>query len=105
MAKWCGTIGFIEHVQTTPGVWDDKVTERKYYGDIIRNTRGWSTPTEGTNDNLTLSNQVSVVSDSFAIEKFAFMKYAEIMGARWKITNIDIQYPRLILTIGGVYNG
>lgn len=105
MAKWCGTIGFIEHVQTTPGVWDDKVTERKYYGDIIRNTRGWSTPTEGINDNLTLSNQVSVVSDSFAIEKFAFMKYAEIMGARWKITNIDIQYPRLILTIGGVYNG
>lgn len=105
MAKWYGTIGFIEQSQTSPGVWSDKVTERQYYGDIIRNSRGWSNPTEGTNDNLTLNNQISVISDSFAIEKIAFMKYVEIMGARWKITNIDIQYPRLILTIGGVYNG
>lgn len=105
MAKWYGTIGFVEQSQTAPGVWSDKVTERKYYGDIIRNSRGWSTPSEGTNDNLTLNNQISILSDSFAIEKFTYMKYAEIMGARWKITNIDIQYPRLVLTIGGIYNG
>lgn len=104
MAKWHGVVGYIKPVRTSPGVYDNKTIERNYYGDIIRNSRGWSTPSEGTNDNLTLNNQLSILADSFATDNSGFMKYVEIMGAKWKITNIEIQYPRLLLTIGGLYN-
>ena len=105
MAKWHGVIGYVKQVEKSPGNFGFETTERKYRGDIIRNSRGWSTPSEGTNDNLTLNNQISIVADSFASDNSSFMKYVEIMGAKWKITNIEIQYPRLLLTIGGLYNG
>lgn len=105
MAKWHGTVGYIKQERVSPGVFDSIPIERKYYGNIIRNSRGWSNPSEGTNDNLTLNNQISIIADSFAIDNSGYMKYVEIMGAKWKITNIEIQHPRLILTIGGLYNG
>ena len=105
MAKWYGKIGFIKQVEKKPGVYTTDTIERNYYGDLIRNSRGWSTPSEGTNDNLTLNNQISILADSFASENSSFMKYIEIMGGKWKITNIEINYPRLVLTIGGLYNG
>jgi hypothetical protein len=105
VAKWHGIIGYIKPVETSPGVYGVETIERNYHGNIIRNSRGWSTPSEGTNDNLTLNNQISIIADSFATTNSGFMKYAEIMGAKWKITNVEIQYPRLSLTIGGLYNG
>lgn len=104
MAKWHGLVGYIKPVETSPGVYSSETTERNYYGDITRNSRGWSAPSEGTNDNLTLNNQISIIADSFATSNSGYMKYVEIMGAKWKITNIEIQYPRLVLTIGGLYN-
>lgn len=103
MAKWYGKIGFIKQVEKKPGVYSNETIERNYYGDLIRNSRGWSTPSEGTNDNLTLNNQISIVADSFASDNSSFMKYVEIMGGKWKITNIEINYPRLVLTVGGLY--
>lgn len=105
MAKWYGIVGYIKPVQSSPGVYTSETIERNYYGDIIRNSRGWSTSSEGINDNLTLNNQISIIADSFATDNSSFMKYVEIMGTKWKITNIEIQYPRLLLTIGGLYNG
>lgn len=104
MAKWHGIVGYIKQVETAPSVYSNELIERNYYGDIIRNSRGWATPSEGTNDNLTLNNQISIIADSFATNNSGIMKYVEIMGTKWKITNIEIQYPRLILTIGGLYN-
>lgn len=105
MAKWYGTIGYVKQVEKSPGVFGNDVTERKYTCNVIRNSRGWSNPSEGTNDNLTLNNQISIVADSFAIDNSAFIKYVEMMGAKWKITNIEIKRPRLVLTVGGLYNG
>lgn len=105
MAKWHGTVGYIKQEMVSPDVYDSILIERKYYGDLIRNSRGWSNPSEGTNDNLTLNNQISIIADSFATDNSAYMKYVEMMGAKWKITNIEIRRPRLVLTIGGLYNG
>lgn len=105
MAKWHGKIGYIEQVESSPGIWVEQVTERNYSGDILRNHSGWSSSSEGTNDNLTVNNQISIIADTFAKQNSQFMKYIELMGAKWKITGIDVQYPRLVLTIGGVYNG
>lgn len=106
MAKWYGKIGFVETKETSPGIWTEDTIERPYYGDVIRNTFRWSQSTDSTNDNLKLSNQISIVADQFAYDNFRSMRYLEFMGARWKITDVDSsQRPRLILSMGDVYNG
>lgn len=105
MAKWYGTIGYAETTQVSPGEWEPTIKERKYFGDVIRNSSRWSTTAESTNDDLNINNQISILADPFAYQNFHAMKYVEFMGTRWKITNVEVQYPRLILSIGGVYNG
>lgn len=102
MAKWFGVIGFAETVETVPGVWEEQITERQYYGDLIRNTRRLQTADQ-LNDNINIANELSIVADPFARDHFHSMRYAELMGAKWKITNVEVQYPRLLLTVGGLY--
>jgi hypothetical protein len=104
MAKWFGKIGYADTVETKPGVWKEQITERNYYGDITRNTRRLQTSNQ-VNDDLNISNEISIVSDPYANENFHAMKWIEFMGTKWKISSVEVQYPRLILTIGGVYNG
>lgn len=103
MAKWFGKIGYGESVETAPGVWDDVITEREYYGDVIKNNRRLQS-SDKLNDDINVGNELSIIADPFANENFYSMRYAEFMGTRWKITNVDVQYPRLILSLGGVYN-
>lgn len=103
MAKFYGTIGFSKTEETSPGVWQEKITEKNYYGDILQFTHQWQNG-EHLNDDINVNNKISIVADSFAFENFGFMRYVYWMSAKWKITNIDVQYPRLILTIGGIYN-
>ena len=103
MNKWYGVIGYAETVETNPGVWSEEITERNYYGDVTRNTRQLQGSGQ-VNDNVNVSNEISIVADPYAYENFHFMRYIEFMGAKWKVTNVEVQYPRLILTIGGVYN-
>lgn len=104
MAKWHGSIGFIKPVEKNPGVWVDEITVKHYYGDLIRNNPRWQNG-ESINDDLNVNNQISVIANSFAYDNFCWMKYVEFMGVKWKITSADVQRPRIILTIGGVYNG
>lgn len=105
MAKWFGQIGYVQEVQTAPSVWTSEQTVREYYGDVIRNTSRWSTNQDSTNDDLNISNQISIVADPFAYQNFHSMKWIEFMDAKWKITSVEPKYPRLILTIGGIWNG
>ena len=102
MAKYYGKIGYIETKQTSPGVWEEVKEERYYDGDVIRNTRRWES-NNNLNDNLNVSNQISIVADPYAYKNFHSMRYAEWMGTLWKITEVEVLYPRLVLTIGGVY--
>lgn len=105
MAKFSGCIGFqLDQVETAPGVWENSIVSRHYTGDIIRNGKHWNTG-EGLNDDLTLSNQISIICDPFASKHVADIKYVEWMGTRWKVSSIDVQPPRLNLSLGGVYNG
>lgn len=104
MAKYYGKIGFVETVETEPGIWDEQIVERPYYGDLTRNTSRYQN-SSGVNDDINISNNISIIADPYANENFHHMRYAEFMGAKWKITNIEVVRPRLILTIGGVYNG
>lgn len=104
MAKYCGKIGFAVPKETSPGVWKDEIVTRTYYGDLTRNTRRLQS-SSNLNDNLVVANELSIVSDPYANENFHAIRYAEFMGTKWKITSVQVQYPRLILELGEVYNG
>ena len=105
MAKFYGIVGYVDTVETDPGVWEEQATERAYFGDLNRNKRRIQSADQ-LNDNINVANKISIVADPYANDHFHLMKYVDIRGTKWKITDVDAsQYPRLILTIGGVYNG
>lgn len=105
MARYYGVVGFSDgSVETTPGVWDEAIVERPYYGDVVRNTRRLQSG-EYLNDNITISNEISIVSDPYALQNFHAMRYISWMGVNWKVTSVEVQYPRLILSIGDEYHG
>lgn len=104
MAKFCGIIGYAETVEVKPGIWKEQITEKKYYGDLLRNSRRLQT-VDKLNDDINVSNEISIVADPYANQNFHLMRYVIFMGTKWKISNVEVQYPRLLLTIGGVYNG
>lgn len=104
MAKYYGNIGFGEaDTETAPGVWEVQSVERPYSGDVLQNFMRYET-SQYLNDNITVSNQISIIGDPYAYKNFHTIKYIWYMGARWKVMNVDVKHPRLILTIGGVYN-
>lgn len=105
MAKFYGEIGYAESVETSPGVYSDVITVRNYSGDLLANSSRWTTSSESVNDDLNINNRISILADPYAYQNFHSMKYVEFMGTKWKINSVEVRYPRLILTIGGVYNG
>lgn len=102
MAKWYGKIGYADHVEVESGIWEEQITTRNYYGDVIRNTRMLQN-SGGVNDNVNINNQISIIADPYASGHIHDMRYAEYLGAKWNITNVDVQHPRLILSLGGLY--
>lgn len=104
MARFYGVVGFANTVETKPGVYEEQITERSYYGNVIRNIRRLQTADQ-VNDNVNVVNEISIVADPYANENFHAIRYVEFMGTAWKVPNVEVQPPRLILTLGGRYNG
>ncbi len=106
MARFYGEVGYGESVETPPdsGVWVDTITEFPYRGDVIRNTRALESG-EGVNDDIKVGNSISVVADQHAIEHFFKIKYVRWMNVLWTVTSVEVKSPRLILSLGSVYNG
>lgn len=104
MAKFVGKIGYATMAEVAPGVHSEVVTERAYVGDIVKNHNKWR-PTDQLNDDFEISNIFSILADPYAEDNFYSMKYVVWMGAAWKISNIEVQRPRLLISVGGVYNG
>lgn len=103
MAKFYGEIGYFQTVETAPGVYTQQIIKKHYYGDVIKNIRRLQSG-ENLNDGINISNEISIVADPFANENFHSMLYVEFMGAKWKIKNVEVDYPRLRLSIGDLYN-
>ena len=103
--KYYGKVGYGIAEETSPGVWEDTVTERNYSGDFQRVITKWTVDSNSTNDDLLTNASVSIIADPFAYNHFSQMKYLWFQGVKWKITSVEVQRPRLILTLGGVYNG
>ena len=104
MTKFYGKIGFVLMEETSPDVWESIETAKDYFGDLVRNQRRWSNG-ESVNENLDVSNEISILLDDFLQENIGALKWVEVMGAKWKVNSISIEYPRIVLTLGGVYNG
>lgn len=104
MAKFYGKIGYGISVETKPGIWEDQIVEYPLYGDVVRNTRHLQEG-ENLNADISVSNSISVVADAYAREHFFAMRYLEWAGALWTISDVEVQSPRLLLRLGGVYNG
>jgi hypothetical protein len=106
MTRFFGEVGYGESVETpsSSGVWDDSITEISYFGDVIRNTRKLESG-ENLNDDITVSNSISIVADDYAIEHFFRIKYVRWAGVLWTVTSVEVKSPRLILSLGSVYNG
>lgn len=103
MPKYYGSIGFVETVETAPDVWEEQITEHNYFGDILKVTKRWQ-GTSHLNDDLTISNRISIVSDPYANDNFQNIRFAEWLGTKWKVTSVEVAFPRLVLDLGGVYN-
>lgn len=105
MARFFGEVGYAEeNVEVRPGIFEDVVTERKYFGDVVKNSRRFQDgPT--VVDKLSIDNSISILADAYANERIEAMRYVVWMGVRWEIASIEDQRPRLLLRLGGVYNG
>lgn len=106
MARYCGVVGFSSstEVETKPGVWEYEITERKYYGDISKDFRKAERSDKILGD-ISINNIFSIVADPFAFENFQFIRYLMYAGVAWTVESVEVQYPRLIISVGGRYNG
>lgn len=104
MAKFFGVIGFGETVEKAPGVYDDSIVEHNYYGDVVRNSRQLKEG-EYLNNDILVQNSISIVADAYANEHFFAIRYIKWVGTLWTVQDVTVQSPRLILRLGGVYNG
>lgn len=104
MAKFYGKIGYGITEEVKPGVWVNNIIEKNVIGDLTKNSRLLE-KSDGVNDNINISNTISIVADPYITENFHLIKYVKFLGVAWKVKVAEVQYPRIILTLGGEYNG
>ena len=103
MARYHGYVGYAIDVEAYPGVWEERISEHEYFGDVLKNRINMQ---QGNvvNAKITISNSISIIADPFAFEHVYAMRYVTYLGKKWSIANVSIERPRLILTLGGLYN-
>ena len=104
MNRWYGKVGYIETVEIEPGIWEEKETVRSYYGELVRNSSKFRVSGD-VNDNKDVSAELSIVADPYSSLHFHAIRYVEFGGTKWKVNTVEPKRPRLILSLGGEYNG
>lgn len=104
MAKFYGIIGYSKTVETEPSVWEPVIIEKKYTGDINRYTKRYQDGTK-VNADISLNAEISIVADSYLIQNYHMIRFVVLNDVAWEVTSIDPQFPRMNLSIGGLYNG
>ena len=102
--RYYGVIGYGTSAETVPGVWQDTIVEKQVFGDVEKNLQRNINPNK-VNEDITINNTISVIADPYAMENYRNIKYATLEGVKWKVSSVEIDYPRLILVLGGLYNG
>ena len=105
MSKFYGKIGFSTPMkETSPGVWEDSIVEKNYYGDMVKKIRKW-TSGDGLNDDITISNTLEIVADEYIVKHLTNVRYVVWLGVKWSVSDVSFEFPRMTLSLGGVYNG
>lgn len=106
--KYFGKIGFVEYVEEdqidAPGVYVERITEREYAGDLTRMINHAQPASEKVTDDLKLNNQISILLDPYALDNFSNIRYVTFLNSKWEVSAVEVQYPRLILSFGGLYH-
>lgn len=103
--RYSGLIGFLEeNVEVEPDVYGEAIVEHHYYGEVRRNTQRYSI-NDSINGTISIDNEISIIADPYATNNIANMRYITWMGKKWIIKTVQVNAPRLILSIGGLYNG
>lgn len=105
MGKFYGKVGFITTEETSPGVYLPRAKKKTYYGEVLNATKRWRGAEDQVNDNIIVDSRISILSDKFMTENLSHIRFVDWMGALWTVTSVELQFPRVILSIGGVYNG
>lgn len=101
--KYYGAVGYAETTQTVAGVWEEVITERNYFGDILQVHRRLDS-SDKVNDDISISNKISIVADPYAINNFMNIRYVTWLEKKWKVSEVSVETPRLVLSLGGLYN-
>ena len=104
MSKFSVNIGFTVTKETSPGIWEEQIVERRYFGEVTKNYRKWQN-NQQVNKDLNISNIISILADPYAYNNIGHVKFVEWMNSKWEVTDIEVAYPRMNLTVGGLYNG
>lgn len=104
MARFRGTVGFSESVETKPGVWTNQTIEKEYTGDVLQNIRRWEDG-ERANGNFVMNNRISILADTYTYLNIPNIRYVIWLGVKWKVTAAEVKRPRILLNLGEVYNG
>lgn len=104
MTRFFGKVGYGYTGEGQNGVWQDTIIEREHYGDVVRTARQLINGQQVNND-LTVNNSISIIADAFVLENMFAIRYVEWAGRLWTVPNVESRPPRLILTLGGVYDG
>ena len=102
MNKFYGTVGFEVTEETSPGIWEAHTVEHGYSGDLIRHIDRYDSGNK-VNANYSINNQISIVCDPYALENFQFIKFVRFLGTAWRVSSVEVNYPRLLLNLGEVY--
>lgn len=105
MARFAGSVGFVKYEETSPGVYEENIDERFFIGDVLRGQRNLRSDEDNVHGRLNVNNSISIIADNSAIQDMFNIRYVVWMGYRFVVTNVEIRYPRVILTVGGIYNG
>lgn len=103
MTKYAGLVGYVTQIETRPGIWEPKSTEKKMTGDVLNLGHSYDTGNK-VNDDITLQHKISLVGSPYAYSNLYNLRYLWYMGEKWKIIGVAVERPRIVVTIGGVWN-
>ena len=106
--KYYGMLGFENTQEIRPSFYDEQPIERPYYGEIYRKTRQLN-DSGYVNGEIGYQLELSILADPYLRNHMDTLRYVTLdtkeNSTKWTVTSVDpTTYPRMTLSIGGVYN-
>lgn len=109
MAKFSGVIGYQEEVEIAPGIWDTQYLEKPARGDILQKNHRWNAMNYSTVSSDSISDRITIGADDFVMRlcRQKRIRYVKFEGddTRYSVMDAAVDRPRIVLSIGGVFNG